>query len=163
MSKDALIPESMFAFYWTAAHCGEVLARESPIILASDTQIKGEEHFVHFAALTPTGEHRKWVWLFYDRVQATRLRLLGLEPEFKGSIDNDARDLIQATISRESTDFMEFDPSIFTAVPNFTEEIQEVWLGFDYQRLYKDRTLRSAAIDILSAEEFLQRMKRRVY
>jgi hypothetical protein len=162
MSRDQVVPETLFTFYWTAKHVSEVLAQDSPLLLPHDVALQAEEHFVHFSEMTKTGDRVGWIWLFRDRVEASRLRKMGLDPDFARFAPADARELIGATIPKGTAGLMEFAPSLLADIPTLSETVQEIWLGFDSMRLAKDRCLRSSAHDIFSVEEFLDRIDRRV-
>jgi hypothetical protein len=162
VSRDQVIPETLFSFYWTAKHVSEVLAQDSPLLLPHDVALQAEESFVHFSKLSETGDHISWMWLFRDRVEASRLRRMGLDPDFARFAPIDVRELIGATMPRGTVALIEFVPSLLADIPTLSETVQEIWLGFDSMRLAKDRCLRSSAHDIFSVEEFLDRLDRRV-
>lgn len=172
--RDNLILEAMHVFAWTAEYCGEWQAEESPLLLPGDVAINAAPHFAVWGEIQPNGFKRQWVWLFPDAVQPTHLSIIGHSPDFQ-NIGNtigfqflaDAQNLIQATIPPTQggvpkTKLVVIDPSDFTQIPNLRDEIEEVWIGFESDRLWQDKSLRASALDILSVDEFLDRLKRRI-
>ena len=165
MSRDSLIGSTMFTYYWTAEACGELLADSSELILPGDTVVKVEPHFATFSDVSQDGIPLKWLWLFPDAEQAMQVVIIGTSPSFQNL--GNFQDLIQRSIppkvgTTAKTKLLEIDPEIFNHVPNLQEEIGEVWIGFDANRLWRDFNPRVAALDVLSVEEFLERLKRRI-
>lgn len=165
MSRDNLLPETMFTYYWTAEYCSECFAAESPLILPGKPAATADPHFAVFGELLPTGIPRRWIWLFPNAEQPVHISILGHREDFRFFVD--FQDMVQRTIPPKvgrtaKTKLVEIDPLIFTHVPNLEAEIEEVWVGFDRQRLYRDFNPRSTAQHILSVGEFLDRLKRRV-
>ena len=163
--SDSLIHDVMYTYFWTAQWCGEVMADESPLILPGDTVVKAEPTIAVFRDLQPNGVPLNWIWLFSDTEQMKKVWGVGLNPTFQkfGTF----QDLVERTIqpyvgSTRKTNVCAFDPALFVHMPNLREEVDEVWIGFDANRLALDCNPRTSTLAILSLDEYLDRLKRRI-
>jgi hypothetical protein len=148
---------------WTAQHVAAIGAaerqRETGLILPPQVE-SDRTHLAHFSTLRD-GEQYSWLWLFDNAYEAVAVKQL---PSHL-SDDDPVGDLIGATLPDESlhgqTCYLQSVPrSWFKQIPFAELGIHEIWFGFKWKVFCEDRSLRAATSDILSAEEFMEALRR---
>lgn len=144
------------------------MADNSPLLLPADYQQHTQPHLTHFGTLKPTGEPRFWLWLFPNTKEALSLGMIGHEQTYNVPTMSAIREIIRTAIPPSDgiapkTILGTLDPKDLADNPDFTTEIDEVWYGFDYKRMFRDRSIRSAPLTIYSSEEFIDHLKRQIF
>ncbi len=133
--------------------------KESILFLPDQaTPYTGDAAIAHFSTLRDGAQH-SWLWVFAERTEALSVRML---PSFLGE-DDPVSTIISSSLppnepQKPLATYLQVVP-IDWFLQWDLDEIQEVWLGFNYKQFILDRVLQSAA-QVFSTEEFLAYVRR---
>lgn len=152
------LPDTLYSWAWRA----NALPSDTPAysrspggLLLPMGMAEQEDALAHFNRLVD-GQELAWLWLFLRPEEGLQLRLLA---DFEGPVSQEVVQLIESALPKPAPG--QPDPCFLQPIPMDwlktvvqPDQIQQIWIGFDFSQFVSKRGL-TASTEVIPVEDFV--------